>query len=91
MGPKQALELVRSAPERYKTVRAALRYRGDGCTMTAIEERYFRSEAYRRACLGGFRCARAHLVSVAYQLVSARVQYGCNRFRDRVSAAGRSR
>ena len=30
MEPEQFLELIRSAPERYESVRAALRYRGDG-------------------------------------------------------------
>jgi hypothetical protein len=34
------LELMRSAPERYATVRAALRYRGNGPTIKALRERY---------------------------------------------------
>jgi hypothetical protein len=46
--PEDALELIRSAPERYETVRAALRYRGDGPTMKALRERYLASEAGRR-------------------------------------------
>ncbi len=48
MQPEEVLELIRSAPERYETVRAALRYRGDGQAMAAVDERYLRSEAYRR-------------------------------------------
>lgn len=48
MQPEEVLALINSAPQRYDTVRAALRYRGDGRTMAALEERYFRSEAYRR-------------------------------------------
>ena len=44
MRPEDALELIRSAPERYETVRAALRYRGDGPTMKALRERYLASE-----------------------------------------------
>lgn len=43
------LELIHTAPERYETVRAALRYRGDGTTIKAIRERIARSEAGRRA------------------------------------------
>lgn len=48
MGPEDALELIRSAPERYETVRAALRYRGDGPTMKALRRSYSASEAGRR-------------------------------------------
>ena len=48
MQPKEVLELMRSAPERYDTVRAALRYRGDGPTIKAVRERFLRSEAGRR-------------------------------------------
>jgi hypothetical protein len=43
--PQDVLELIRSAPERYETVRAALRYRGDGPTIKALRERYLASEA----------------------------------------------
>ncbi len=48
MEPEEVLALIGSAPQRYETVRAALRYRGDRRTMKTIDERYFRSEAYRR-------------------------------------------
>ena len=48
MEPEQVLDLIRSAPERYDTVRAALRYRGDGPTIKAVRERFLRSEAGRR-------------------------------------------
>ena len=47
MQPEEVLELIRSAPERYDTVRAALRYRGDGSTMRTLRDRYRKSEAYR--------------------------------------------
>jgi hypothetical protein len=46
--PEQVLELMHSAPERYESVRAALRYRGDGSTIKAVRERFLRSEAGRR-------------------------------------------
>jgi hypothetical protein len=46
--PGEVLELVRSAPGRYKTVRAALRYRGDGPTIKLVRERFWHSEAGRR-------------------------------------------
>jgi hypothetical protein len=46
--PEEVLELMRSAPERYDTVRAALRYTGDGSTIKAVRERFLRSEAGRR-------------------------------------------
>ena len=36
------------------------------------------------ACLGAFRHAGANLVSVAYQLVPARLQYGCSTLLDRI-------
>ncbi len=49
MEPEQVLELIRSAPERYDTVRAALRYRGEGPTRKEIREIIPRSEAGRRA------------------------------------------
>ena len=52
MQPEEALELIRSAPERYETVRAAMRYRGDGPTMKALRERYLASEAGRREAGG---------------------------------------
>ena len=48
MRPEEALALMRSAPERYDSVRAALRYRGDGPTIKAVRERFLRSEAARR-------------------------------------------
>ena len=44
----EVLELVHSAPERYESVRAALRYRGDGTVHKEIRERLVRSEAGRR-------------------------------------------
>jgi hypothetical protein len=47
--PEEVLELISSAPERYDTVRAALRYRGDGPTKKEIRERIVRTEAGRRA------------------------------------------
>ena len=49
MGPEDVLELIGSAPERYETVRAALRYRGDGPILEAVRERMVRSEIGRRA------------------------------------------
>ncbi|MDP9440201.1 MAG: hypothetical protein M3P49_15915 [Actinomycetota bacterium] len=48
MQPEEALELIGSAGERYDTVRAVLRYRGDGPTIRAVRERFLRSEAGRR-------------------------------------------
>ena len=42
MGPEQVLELIHSAPERYESVRAALRYRGDGTVRKEIRERIVR-------------------------------------------------
>jgi hypothetical protein len=47
--PQDVLELIRSAPERYETVRAALRYRGDGLMLGEIRERIAHIEAGRRA------------------------------------------
>ena len=49
MEPEEILELIHSAPERYESVRAALRYRGDGPVHKEIRERVWRSEAGRRA------------------------------------------
>jgi len=49
VGPEEVLELVRSAPERYETVRAALVYRGDGVVLRQIRERIARTEDGRRA------------------------------------------
>ncbi len=49
MEPQEVLELMRSAPERYNSVRAALRYQGDGPTIKAVRERYLRSDARRRS------------------------------------------
>lgn len=48
MDPQTVLELIRSAPERYDSVRAALRYRGDGPIIKAVRERFLKSEAGRR-------------------------------------------
>jgi hypothetical protein len=45
--PEEVLELICSAPQHYDTVRAALRYRGDGSTMRTVRDRYRASEAYR--------------------------------------------
>jgi hypothetical protein len=45
--PEEVLELMSSAPERYETVRAALRYRGDGPTLKTLRDRYLASEAHR--------------------------------------------
>lgn len=49
MEPEDVLELIRSAPKRYDTVRAALRYRGDGLVHKEIRDRIVRSDAGRRA------------------------------------------
>ncbi|MDP9410858.1 MAG: hypothetical protein M3P70_10215 [Actinomycetota bacterium] len=49
MKPEEVLELIRSASQRYESVRAALRYRGDGPTHKEIRERIARTEAGRRA------------------------------------------
>jgi hypothetical protein len=46
--PAEVLELIRSAPQRYDTVRAALRYRGYGSTIKAFRDRYLASEAGSR-------------------------------------------
>jgi hypothetical protein len=40
--PEEVLELIGSAPQRYDTVRAALRYQGDGPTKKGIRERIVR-------------------------------------------------
>jgi len=47
--PEQVLGLIRTAPERYDTVRAALRYSADGRVRREIRERIPRSEDGRRA------------------------------------------
>jgi hypothetical protein len=47
--PEEVLKLIGSAPQRYDTVRAALRYRGDGSARKEISERIRSSEAGRRA------------------------------------------
>lgn len=52
MEPEEVLDLMRSAPERYESVRATLRYRGDGPTIKAVRKRFWCSEVHRRA-LGG--------------------------------------
>ena len=49
MKPEQVLELIGSAPKRYETVRAAMRYRGDGLVHKEIRGRIARTEAGRRA------------------------------------------
>ncbi len=49
MQPEEVLELIGSAPQRYGTVRAALRYQGDGLAFKEISERIRGSEAGRRA------------------------------------------
>jgi hypothetical protein len=49
MEPEEILELIHVAPERYETVRATLRYRGDGPVHKEIRRRLWRSEAGRRA------------------------------------------
>ena len=49
MEPEEVLELIGSAPERYDTVRAALRYRGDGSARKEISEHIRSTEAGRRA------------------------------------------
>lgn len=48
MRAEKVLRLMRTAPERYETVRAALIYRGDGLRIKSVRERYARSEAGRR-------------------------------------------
>jgi hypothetical protein len=48
LNPEEVLELMGSAPGRYESVRAALRYRGDGPTIEVVRERFARSEAYVR-------------------------------------------
>jgi hypothetical protein len=45
--PEEVLKLIGSASQRYETVRAALRYRGDGATIKALRDRYLASEAGR--------------------------------------------
>ncbi len=52
MDPENVLELICSAPERYETVRAALRHRGDGATMRILRDRYRASEAHRLETAG---------------------------------------
>jgi hypothetical protein len=47
--PEQVLDLIRSAPKRYETVRASLRYRADGLRRKEIGERVVRTDAGRRA------------------------------------------
>jgi hypothetical protein len=46
--PREVLELMGSAPERYESVRAALRYQGNGPTIKEVRERFWFSEAGRR-------------------------------------------
>lgn len=47
--PEQVLDLISSAAERYDTVRAAIRYRGDGLVHREIRESIPRTQAGRRA------------------------------------------
>ncbi|QIN78057.1 hypothetical protein GBA65_05480 [Rubrobacter marinus] len=47
MRADDVLQLMRTAPQRYETVRATLVYRGDGTKIRAVRERYARSEAGR--------------------------------------------
>jgi hypothetical protein len=47
--PEDVLDLIRTAPERYETVRAALRYKGDGPVRKEIRDRIAHSEARRHA------------------------------------------
>ena len=49
MEPEEVLDLIRSAPEHYDSVRAASRYRGDDPTHKQIRERIASTEAGRRA------------------------------------------
>ena len=49
MEPEEVLKLIGSASERYDSVRAALRYRGDGPPCKEIRERIVRTEEGRRA------------------------------------------
>lgn len=48
MQPQEVLELIQSAPTRYETVRAVLRYRGDGPMIKTVLERFVRSAACTR-------------------------------------------
>ena len=48
MKPEEVLELIHTTSERYESVRASLRYRGDGTVKREIRERLVRSEAARR-------------------------------------------
>ena len=48
MKPEAVLDLIRSAPKRYDTVRASVRYRGEGSTIKMVRERFLHSEAHRR-------------------------------------------
>jgi hypothetical protein len=45
MRTEDVLELISSAPKRYKTVRAAVHYRGHGPTLEKTRQSYFESEA----------------------------------------------
>ena len=54
--PEEVLEPVRSAPERYETVRTALRFRDDGTKIKEVRERFLHSEAGAR--LGALRKKR---------------------------------
>lgn len=60
MQSEEVLELMRSAPERYDTVRATLRYAGDGSTIKAVRERFLRSEACSGAPSEVLRSRPAH-------------------------------
>ena len=47
MESDEVLDLLRTVPERYETVRAALHYRGDGSKIKAICEQFLRSDTSR--------------------------------------------
>ena len=53
MRPEEVLELMRSGNRRCRSVRAALRYRGDGPTMRTLRDRYLKSEKPRAQKTGG--------------------------------------
>lgn len=57
MEPEAVLELMSSAPRRYETVRAALRYRGDGppSRSSGNGSRAARPTGARSGCLGRAR------------------------------------
>ena len=52
MKPEEVLDLMHTARRRYETVRATLRYRGDGPTIKALRKQYQQSEAGKRELEG---------------------------------------